>query len=141
MSEEVEYNPDAYIPIKATPARARQLMNRKIVDKTNQLNAKHRQMKHPAEFNSMIDAIRSRATIDPNGAVVMGELSSKERLAIKTGDDAMIRKLAMLRAKANMLARERYGRNGNSYSALAERQKIPESEQKRREKKWRDHNE
>ena len=122
--EFVQISAEDYVSVKATPESARKLMNQKIVDRTNNLNAKRRQQEMLREQKKYETEEMNKL---PRGGVVAGSLSVAEKEAMQTGDELMMRKVAILRQKALRLARENRMK-GKSYQALSKRQgQLPQS--------------
>lgn len=139
MSDElVEINSDDFIPIKATPRGMKHLMNKKVEEKVDQLNAKERHKKNPPKHDTMEDYLRDKVKQRnqvQGGGVVMGNLSEAEREALNSENDGLLRRQQALRAKAMRIMKERhlegktqrdYFKGYRGYQELAKRQgKLP----------------
>ncbi len=134
MSDElVEINSNDFIPIKATPRGMKPLMNRKVEERVDQLNAKDRQKKRPAKHDSLEDYLREKVQAHhkvQGGGVVMGDISAAEREALTSDNDGLLRRQQILRQKAMRLMKERRleGKTqrdyfkGRGYEALSKQQ-------------------
>ena len=78
MADEKEFIPisnDQFILIKATPRNVMPLMNKMIVERIDQMNARHQHDQNPPKFKTEEEYYRCQVqqrTRLANGAVVMG---------------------------------------------------------------------
>lgn len=121
MSEEfIQINSDNFIPVKATPTKVMPLMKKRVQERVDQLNAKQRHKEKPPKHDNMVDYLRDKIQARnkvPGGGVVMGKLSEAEQQALTSGNEALLRKQAILREKAMRIMREKRleGRSQRDY--------------------------
>lgn len=127
---------NGFIPIKATPENMLPLMKKRLQEKTDQLNAQHRQR---------LAQVRSKKKLK-DGSVVVGNMTQDEVKAVESGNEALLRKVAKLRAKAQEMAMKRRMegksqgdyyqamRNSMGYQGLSKHQaRLPQSPYKDRD--------
>ena len=117
MSEEVKQSEikerfveikDEFILIKATPIDKMPLAKKIIQEKANQIEARERFQQNAPKFKTEADyrSTQARSKLD-DGTVVMGSFTESEKRALRTNNDALIRKCVMLREKTRQKAHAR----------------------------------
>lgn len=142
MSDFIEISSDQFIPIKATPKGMAPLMNKKVQERVDQINAKERQKKNPPKHDSLEDYLKDKIKQQnqvKGGGVVMGNLSEAEREALNSDNDGLLRRQQLLRARAMRMMKERhlegktqrdYFQGYRGYEDLAKRQgRLPSAPQ------------
>lgn len=107
----IEVDSDKLVPIKAMPSEARELANKRLLDRINRLEAKRRQQIRAEEQRKTEPKTKTR-----QGVVVCGKLSEEEQRALASNDPSAIRNIARLRQMA--LRMSRLTRWGNKVSTL-----------------------
>jgi hypothetical protein len=125
MSEETkEFIPisnDQFIHIKATPRNIMPLMNKMIVERTDQMNARHQHAQNPPKFKTEEEYYRCQVqprTRLANGAIVMGNTTEEEKKTLNSKSDGTLRRLMIVRQKALDIMRKARMENktqGNYY--------------------------
>ena len=122
--EFVPVQADNFIPIKATPDNMRPLMNKMIQERIDKINAQRQQEKKPPKFKTEADYYRCQTqqkTVLANGAVVAGNVTEEEKRALNSDSDTTIRRLMIMRQKAQDIMRKKRLENkslGNYYKRL-----------------------
>ena len=127
VDEKEEFIPisnDQFVPIKATPKAMMPLMNKMILERTDQANARHRHEQNPPKFKTEQEYYRcqvQRRTRLANGAVVMGNTTEEEKRALNSSNDGVLRRVLLMRQKALDIMRKARTENktqGNYYQGL-----------------------
>jgi len=122
--EFISVSNDQFIPIKATPQKMMSLMNKMILERTDQLNAKQRHEKNPPKFKNEEEYFRCQTqqkTRLTNGAIVVGNVSEQEKKALNSDNDALLKRVMIMREKARQIiqkARMEGKSLGNYYRKL-----------------------